>query len=76
MKKQVDKIFKPEINKVKEFIENGLVVWDKTQKGLKTPLNAKELIEKAIYENWGRLYILIHIKYNIMLNFILQLYFF
>ena len=68
MKKQIDKIFKPEINKVKEFIENGLVVWDKTQKRLKAPLNAKELTEKAIYENWSRLYILIHIKYNIKIG--------
>ena len=81
MKKQIDKIFQPEINKIKELIENGLVVWDKPQKRLKTPsevtpLNTKELTEKAIYESWDRLYILMHIKYNIMLNFILQLYLF
>ena len=71
MKKQIDKIFKPEINRVKELIENGLVVWEKPQKRLKTslkvtPLNAKELTEKAIYESWDRLYILMHIKYNII----------
>lgn len=81
MKKQIDKIFNPEINRIKELIEKGLVVWDKPQKWLKTPLkvtplNAKELTEKAIYESLDRLYILIHIKYNIMLNFILQLYLF
>lgn len=79
-KKQVDEVidrmFKPYYSKISELIDHGFFILD----GVNDPIDLKaenynpKLIDELKDRNLEKLFIYRYIKYNMILNFILQLY--
>lgn len=79
-KKQVDeyinKLFVPTFKTLSPMIDDGIIEWESVSNKVKLPTTQfnYKLYEDLIYESWDKLYIYKYIKYNTLLNFILQLY--
>lgn len=79
-KEQVDKyitnLFIPAFKTLSPMIDEGIIEWDSVSDKVELTsieYNSK-IYENLMYESWDKLYIYKYIRYNTLLNFILQLY--
>lgn len=76
--KKINSIFSPTLNKISEMIDSGIIEWESVSKDTKLEeiLNKSSNINDLFYESFDKLYIYKSIKYNLTLDFIMQLYLF
>ena len=72
----INKLFVPILKTLSSMIDDGIIEWESISNKVKLPTTKVDykLCEDLIYESWDKLYIYKYIKYNTLLNFILQLY--
>lgn len=72
----INKLFVPTFKTLSPMIDDGIIEWESVSNKVKLPTTQfnYKLYEDLIYESWDKLYIYKYIKYNTLLNFILQLY--
>ena len=60
------------------MVDNGLLVWDSAieEINLDEIRNNSKKVESLLYESWEKLYIYKHIKYDLIMSFIMQIYLF
>lgn len=73
----LDSLFKSNLSVMSKMIDDGIIEWESVSKEVQLDeFKEKDFINNLIYEAWDKLYILKHIKYNLTMNFIMQLYLF
>lgn len=72
----IEQFFNPTMRKISTLIDNGLLTWDSAieEINLDDIRNNKKNIEHLLYESWEKLYIYKHIRYNLIMSFIMQIY--
>lgn len=70
------RFFEPTLESISTLIDNGIIAWDSAieQIDLDDIKNNSKDVTHLIYESWERLYIYKYIKYNLVMNFIMQIY--
>lgn len=76
IKKQLEDMFIPILKELSPIIDNGIIELECVEDTI--PLSSisksSESYKSLIYESWDRLYTYKYIKYNIIMDFIMQLY--
>lgn len=72
----IGSFFDPTLKTISLLIDNGLVTWDSALEEIKLDdiKNNDKNIEHLIYESWEKMYVYKHIRYNLIMNFLIQIY--
>ncbi len=76
VEKFIQEIFNPSLNTISKLIDSGFIEWAYASQKVDLNVPDEDLLKNLIYECCDKLYVLKHIKYNISMNFIMQLYLF
>lgn len=70
--------FEPTLEAITTLIDNGIITWDSAieKVNLDNISNNAKDVKYLLYESWERLYIYKQIKYNLIMDFIMQIYLF
>lgn len=69
--------FEPTLEPISTLIDNGIMTWDSAiEKVNLDDIGNNKDVKYLLYESWERLYIYKHIKYNLVMDFIMQIYLF
>lgn len=74
----IQQFFNPTLDKISFLIDKGLVTWDDATEeiDLEEIRSNSKSVSSLLYESWEKLYIYKHIRYDLIMSFIIQIYLF
>lgn len=71
----LQQFFEPSLEVISTLIDNGIITWDSAIEEINLDdISDNKNIEHLLYESWEKLYIYKHIRYDLIMNFIMQIY--
>lgn len=74
----IQQFFYPTLEKIAVLIDKGLLTWDNAieEINLEEIRSNSKSVDSLLYESWEKLYIYKHIRYDLIMSFIIQIYLF
>lgn len=74
----LEQFFEPSLKQISILIDNGIISWDSAIEPISLNDINKDIenFKHLIYESWEKLYVYKHIKYDLIMSFIIQIYLF
>ena len=74
----LEQFFEPSLKQISILIDSGIISWDSAIEPISLNDINKDIkdFKHLIYESWEKLYVYKHIKYDLIMSFIIQIYIF
>ena len=74
----LEQFFEPSLKQISILIDSGIISWDSAIEPISLNDINKDIedFKHLIYESWEKLYVYKHIKYDLIMSFIIQIYLF